>query len=326
MRLSKLLILWLLIGGLLVLLLSEELAIAQYPIKPITVIVGFSPGGTQDVSARILSSLVQVSLGKPIIIVNKPGASAALAIGELTRAKPDGYTLGLCSLHALVLNPHTLKVAYSYKDLTPIVATHSLSQGLCVRTDSPLKTFKEFIGYTRKHPGLPYAAAGAGGGPTLIMSYVAKKQGIDIKCLPFTGGAPAATALLGGHVDFLAGSGSHMPFVNEGKFRLLAVFMDERLKSFSEIPTMSELGYPELPGGAIHGIFAPKGIPEDVRKTLERAFTNATKSNAFAKFLIETDTVLTYATGVDTEKLLEEEYVSWGKIVKEVGLLSKGKE
>jgi tripartite-type tricarboxylate transporter receptor subunit TctC len=320
----KLIILGILIGGLLPLLLCG-ISVAQYPTDSVTVFVGYAPGGTVDLTGRFLSSMVEKSLGKPFVVVNKPGASSSVALAEVARANPDGYTLLFAPSQVLVLTPHVLKVAYSYHDVTPIVSSHLLAQGICVRADAPWKTFKEFVEYARGQSVVVYGTSGMGSSSHLTPLYIAKKEGINLRPLPFAGGAKANEALLGGHVKVISATGSHIPYVKEGKFRLLAVYTEKRSELFPDVPTIFELGYKEIPRNPPHVLLAPKGIPKEVKDTLERAFTEAIKSKGFGEFLKRVDAELAYANSVDTEKQIETDYVEWGKIIKEVGFVAKGK-
>lgn len=317
---TRILILGLLFGGLVTLLLYGGLALAQYPTKPISVLVGYPPGGTVDLTARFLSNLVQESLGKAIAVENKPGASSLVALAAVASAKPDGYTLVFSPSQGVVLVPHTLKTTVSYKDFTPIVSTHLLGQGFCAMANDPLNTFREFIDYARKHPGTIYGHAGKGSSTHITPLYIAKKEGIQLKDLPFNGGAATVAALLGGHVRFISGSGTHVTYVKEGKFKMLAVYTPKRSK-YTSVPTIFELGYDEIPRNPAHILLAPKGIPEDVKKTLEKAFTDAIHSKAFADFLDKIDADLGYANSTETEKQIEEDYGKWGNIIKDLGLV-----
>ncbi|MFB3886510.1 MAG: Bug family tripartite tricarboxylate transporter substrate binding protein [Thermodesulfobacteriota bacterium] len=320
MKTTRLLISGLLVVGLVVGVFYQKPALAQYPTKPITVLVGYVAGGTVDLGARVLSASSQKLLGKPVIIENRPGASGAVAIGELLKAKPDGYTLAFLTFNNLVLAPHIIKVNYSYNNLTPIIGTQNLSQGLCVRSDFPVKTYKELVEYARKKPGMVYGHAGKGGSTYTTMAYIVKKEGLNMRDLPFAGGAQSVTALLGGHIDVLSGSGSQVPFVKDGKFRLLLAYSQKKNESFPDVPTLSDVGLSELPGVSPNAFFAPKGIPENIRKTLEKVFTEATKTKEYREFLERTDAELSYYNGADCEKMLEDQYKKWGFITKEIGL------
>lgn len=154
----------------------------------------------------------------------------------------------------------------------------------------------------------------------LALAYLVKKEGLQMRDLPFAGGPPAATALLGGHIDFFSASGSFIQFVKEGKFKLLLLFAKKRQEAFPDVPTIYDLGYDDIPFSLPQGFFAPKGITEEVRKTLERVFTDAIREKSYVDFLEKAESVLTYTNSADSEKLLVEQYSNWGRIVKELGL------
>lgn len=324
MKTTKLLIFGLLISCLVMVLCTDRaLAQAPYPNKPIKVLVGMAPGGIVDVNARFLSSIAEKSLRQPIIIENKPGASGAAAIGELIRAKPDGYTIGFIQYTSLTLSPHIMKVNYSFRDLTPIIGACTGSQGLCVRADFPVNTYKEFVEYVKKHPGLVYGHSGKGGTSYITMLYLIKKEGLEMRDLPFPGGPASIAALLGGHIDFLSGAGSHWPFVRDGKFKLLLSYSQERMEAFPNVPSLGEIGAIAFPGSSPIGCFAPKGIPGNVRKTLEKAFTEAVKFKGYREFLEKEYWSLAYYSGADAEKLLQYHYTKMGAIIKDLGVSLK---
>ena len=178
------------------------LAQEKYPTKPINFLIGYPAGGTTDVCARPLVAAASKILGQPIVVVNKPGGASAVAVATLKTEKPDGYTIGILPSGA-VLSQHMRKVPYdSAKDFTPIMQYAIYLYGLVVRSDSPWKTFKEFIDYAKANPGkIRYSTAGPGTPQHLVMERLALKEKIKWTHIPFEGGAPAISALLGGHVE-----------------------------------------------------------------------------------------------------------------------------
>lgn len=303
------------------LLFCNTHALAQYPTKPIQFLAGFSPGGSVDLNARMIGSWAHEPLGQPFVIINRPGATGTVAAAQLAMAKPDGYTILFSPTSTINLVPHFLKVAFELEDFEPIVATHAAQMGFCVRAEAPYDTFREFIDYAREHPGLTYAHTGRGGNTHLTIAYLAKKEGIEMKDIPYRGGVLAASALLGGHVDTLSGTGSHIPYCKSGKFKLLLVYTSKRMKEFPDVPTLYDLGYTQLPEGPVgHVILAPRGIPEDRKETLEKVFTDIIKSRPYARLLGRIDAIPDYKNSSETKKSLAEEHRKWGEIIKELGI------
>jgi tripartite-type tricarboxylate transporter receptor subunit TctC len=303
---------------------NEVMATEKFPEKPIKLLVGYSPGGVSDLTGRMLASLVTEYLEQPVIVVNKPGGSASIAAAELATSKPDGYTLANLPILTLSLVPYCLKAKFDpVQSFEPLLNFASLYYGICVLQDAPWNSFKELIEFARKNPGeLSVSSPGVGTNQHITFEWIAKQEKISWKHVPYPGGAPAATALLGGHVKCNFGSGSHLPFLESGKFKLLASYSSKRTPQFPIVPTLKELGY-DTPVSDGYFIAAPKGVPEPVLKTLEDAFSKATRSEAFKEFckklLIEPD----LRDRGNVKKLIESEYAAWGEIIEKLNLKFK---
>lgn len=312
--------------GVLFLGLSSNVAFAQekFPAKTIKIFQGSAAGGTTDLASRMFASLLTESLEVPVISAAKVGASNTLAANEVAHAKPDGYTVGYSPVQALTVAPLTLKVNYNpLTDFDYLCTGVGLIFGVVVREDAAWKSWKELIEFARANPGqINYSSAGAGTNQHLAFEYIAKKENIKWNHVPYPGGAPAAAALLGGHVQVFMGSGSHQPYLKAGKFRLLAAYMDERIPEYSDVPTIKELGY-NVPTTNNICVMAPKGLPDPVRKTLEEAFTKAAKSKEFASFAINMLQMPLFKDGAATKKTIQEEYKLWSEILDELGMKAK---
>ena len=262
-----------------------------YPSKPITMYVAYGAGATTDITARALAKAAEAVLGVPIAIENKGGGGGTLAAGLLASKKPDGYTLLVGSTGPLTIRPLLLKVSYNPANITGIIEySHFHNGSVVVNANSPWKTIDEFIAYAKQHPGMSYATAGAGGVPTgsQQQGVVALMQckGLQFKHVPTKGGTEANTMLMGNHVDFTSGSGSHNPLVVEGVFRQLVVFEKTRDPNFPDTPTLKDIGCDwDNPPDSGMAIFAPKGLPPDVSRKLEQTFTAIVKSDDFQAML-----------------------------------------
>lgn len=303
------------------LLSLSSLSADEYPSKPINVYIPYSGGGTTDVSARMLTNMAQPFFKTPLVAINKPGGGSALMHGLIAKAKPDGYTIGILVTAALTRIPHLREVNYNpMEDFTPIMQFAVYQHGLAIRSDSPYKTFEEFIDYARKNPyKVTYSTAGTGSGQHLVMEYLAIKENIKWTHIPYKGGIPAVTACLGEHVTAVAQSTEWKSYVLSGQLRLLAVFGEKRISSFPDVRTLREIGYDySLISGM--GIVGPKGMDQKVVKQIEDAFINASREKGFHKLLNRLD-LLSLERNRDTlNQMLKEEYVQKGKLIKSLGL------
>ena len=256
---------------------------ADFPDKPITILVGNEAGGTVDTITRALAIGAEKAAGKSIIVENKGGGGGAVALGVLANGKPDGYTLGAVPNDAIVNTPLMQKVTFKpLKSFTSILG-HSASEhtALLVKSDAPWKTFAEFIEYAKKNPGkVKYSTAGVGTGMHTSMEAIAQKDGIKWAHVPYKGTAPARAALMGGHVDCCSSGVDWVPFAQSGSVRPLATHGRTRSPSYPNVPTLKELGY-DFVSDTIHAIVAPSGTSPDVVSKLEVIMIKGTETKEF---------------------------------------------
>jgi tripartite-type tricarboxylate transporter receptor subunit TctC len=284
-----------------------------YPVRPITIYCGFSPGATTDVTARALASGAEKMLGVPVVIENRDGGGSTVCAAVVASKNPDGYNLGVISSSALTIRPYFAKMAFDpLKDFTLLMAYSEYIGGLCVLAESPLKTIDDFIAYAKAHPGLSYGSPGSYGGHHLSIELFADCKGLKFKHVPFKGGAPANTALMGKHLDFVAGSGQHVPYVKQGVFRMLFLTGSEkRDPDFPNVPTMKEIGCPEPPT-VDYLVVGPKGMPGGVSKKLGETFKAVSETPEFQKVLANFNLPYIYKDGAQIEKRLPEA-IAWFK-------------
>lgn len=266
-------------------------SLAEYPEKPVQMFIGYPPGGSSDASARALAEAVKPFFPMPIAVVNKPGGSGVLATSELIQSAPNGYTLGQVSGSMLTIAPN-LDDSLPYKgpqDLQFIISCARGQDGIAVRADSPWKTMKELIDYAKANPGkVRIGCSGIGGSPHFSALSLYRGGIKEFTFVPFTGGGPAITALLGGHIE--AVTNNTMPFlphVQAGKLRLLALFAEERdsrVPELKDVPTFKELGYKVLTIGTPYYIVAPKKTSQKVVDMLYDAFLKAEKTDFYQNF------------------------------------------
>ena len=293
----------------------------KYPSKPINLLVGFAPGGGSDVVCRALAPTASKVLGQPIVVNNKPGGGSVVMISILKDQEPDGYTIG--SLLTGPVAAQYLRNDVSYdtrKDFTPIIGLADSQYGLVVKSDSPWKTFGEFIDYAKANPGkIHYSTAGIGGPQHLVMERLAEKAKIKWTHVPFEGAMPATTALLGGHVEASSNSTEWKKFVESGRLRLLAVFAERRNPDFPNVPTLIELGY-DITAPTISGIIGPKGMDPRIVETLHGAFKKAVEEKEFSQVLARAGLLVRYRNTADFAKYLVDLNDQLESIIRRLGL------
>jgi len=275
----------------------------DYPSKPITVYCGYEAGATTDLTARGLAAGLEKLLGVAVVVENKAGGGATVAAGLVASRKPDGYTLGVVSTGVITVRPHIFKVSYDpFKDFTLIAQYSRYIGGLCVLADSPLKTIDDFIAYAKSKPGLSYGSSGAYTQQHMAVELFSQCKGLNLKHVPYKGGAPANTALLGKHTDFVAGSGQHMQYVKQGVFRMLMIYnAEKRDPDYPNLPILRELGCPDAPAlGYI--VVAPKGLPEPAYQKLATSVKKVTDGEEFQKLLKHLDLPYDFKDGKEMEK------------------------
>jgi tripartite-type tricarboxylate transporter receptor subunit TctC len=306
----------------LILFLIPTFSFAQeYPTKPVNVLVAYSPGASVDLSFRVLASKAEKFLGQPLIISNNGTGGSTVGVGIVAKEKPDGYHLLVAMGMGIVWFPQVRAVPYKYDDFTPIMHYGAFHAGVVAKADAPFRTLKDFVEYARKNRDkVNYSTGGAGSPHHLAMEYIAKKEGINWAMIPYAGGAPALTALLGGHVHACsANTGSWIPHVNAGTLRILATYGKTRMKTIPDVPTLWELGYQFIYDDTFV-VAAPKGVPISIVKKLDDAFRKGMEDPEFTQAMAKIDIEAAYRNSEDTRKYIDEAYVRFGKLLKEVPL------
>ncbi len=246
-------------------------AAAGYPSRPITVVVGYPPGGATDIIARLVATKLSQSLGQPVIVENKPGAGSNIATEQVVRAKPDGYTL-LVETIANATNMTVYKnIKYdSARDLAPIVQFMSSPSVLCVSPSLKATDLKSLIALAKAEPGkLTFASSGVGGSPHLAGELLKLRAGIDLVHVPYKGATPALVDVISGHVSmgFKTSLGA-LDQIQAGKLRPIAVAYAKRLPELPDVPTMAEAGLADFEVSSWNGLAAPAGTPEPIIRKL----------------------------------------------------------
>jgi len=300
----------------------------KYPSRPVKVIVPYAPGGATDIVARIVGDEFQKITGQGFVVLNKPGAFGLIAIEEMAKSAPDGYTLMLGNVSTNAITPilYAKKLSINYeKDVVAVTNLIDVPAFLLVTTanDFPPKTVAEFIDYAKKNPGkVSYGTVGIGSYPHYDMAYFAKRAGdLDMIGLPNKNGASGVIQdMLRGDVQtaFL-NAASSAGMVQSGKFRALAVVSHTRLPEYPNIPTMQEVGFPDVGTVAWNGLFAPAATPKPVLEALFQAVTKALQTpEALEKFKKQNFNVVPNKSLADAKTWLAGEMKHWETITNAV--------
>jgi len=286
-------------GAVLLFTLGSALAQDSYPSKPITMVVPFPPGGVADIVGRPLAAQMEKTLKQPIVVVNRTGAGGAVGMASVAKAAPDGYTI-LMGLSSISIFPVSDRIngktpAYETKDFAPIALITADPTVLVVSADSPWKNLKEFVDSAKAYPGkINYSSSGVYGTLHVAMEIFANAAGIKLFHVPYQGGGPALTALLGGQVHALAsGPAPAVGQIKAGKMRALASWSTERLPLMPDVPTFKELGY-DAEFYIWSGVFAPAAIPTPVLDRLRAAVREAATSPEFKGAMEKVQTPVNY--------------------------------
>src|SRR3954465_4251635 len=281
-----------------------------YPSRAVTMVVPFPPGGVADIVGRPLAAMMEKSLKHPVVIVNRTGAGGALGMREVAKAAPDGYTL-LMGLSSISIFPVSERVngkqpAYELKDFAPIALVTADPTVLVVRADSRYQSVKDFVDAAKANPGkINYSSSGVYGTLHVAMEIFANAAGIQLFHVPYQGGGPAVTALLGGQVQALAsGPAAAIGQIKAGKMRALASWGSERLALLPEIPTFKELGY-DAEFYIWSGVFVPAATPPDIRMKLRAAVREAANSPEFKSAMEKVSTPVAYLDAPEFQKYWE---------------------
>ena len=275
------------------------LAQAPYPSKPVTMIVPFPPGGVADIVGRPLAAQMEKVMKQPVVVTNRTGAGGAVGMAAAAKSAPDGYTI-LMALSSISIFPVSDRIqgrapAYEMKDLAPIALITADPTVLVVSADSPWHNLKEFVASAKAYPGqINYSSSGVYGTLHVAMEIFANAAGIKLFHVPYQGGGPALTALLGGQVHALAsGPAPAAGQLKGGKVRVLASWSTERLPMLPDVPTFKELGY-DAEFYIWSGVFAPAATPTPVLDRLRAVVREAANSPEFKDAMEKVQTPVKY--------------------------------
>jgi tripartite-type tricarboxylate transporter receptor subunit TctC len=298
---------------------------AQYPDRPVTMLNGYPAGGNVDIVSRQLLEGMKNRFPKGLVIVYRPGAAGSVAVSELVRSQPDGYTIILTPHSALVIAAQVQELAYKtpddYDPFANVVAYYPM---FAVRTESPHQTLKELIAYARANPGkVSVGSPGEGTSSHLNLEQLMMAAGVKMTHTPFKGWAQSSPALLGGHIDAVVAQPAELKGQVEGKrMRVLAAFQPKRHPVFPDVPTAKEAGF-DVANGVWFLLMAPKGTPAPVLRYLQDAAKEAVEDPKFAKIMADRGMDADYRPGNVLRADLWREYKAHTEILGKIGMLKK---
>jgi tripartite-type tricarboxylate transporter receptor subunit TctC len=295
-----------------------------FPSRPVSIVVPFPPGGVADLHARPLAPVLERILKQPVAVVNKSGAAGAVGMQAVATSKADGYTL-LLALSSISIIPEVDRLfgrppAYSRDQLAPIALLSADPTVLVVRADSPWRSVADLVAEAKRRPGaVTFSSSGVYGTLHMAMELFAHAAGIRLRHVPYAGGGPAVTALLGGHVDALAsGPSVVIPHLKAGTLRALASWGERRLQALPEVPTLKELGY-DAEFYIWAGLFAPKGTPAAVMRVLRDAVRQAAADPEFKEAMAKLETPIQYLDADDFQRFWDKDAHALAEGVRRVG-------
>ena len=305
------------------LLLVAAPAVAQYPSRPVKIVVTIPPGGAPDIAARILAERLSPALGQPVVVENRPGANGNTAAAEVARAAPDGYTLILAADSLIAINPHLYSKMPidTLKDLAPVASLVSNQFVLSVNPSLPVKSFQEFIEYAKKaKPPLAYASGGNGSQHQLTMEMLKARAGFSMVHVPYRGGAPATTATVAGEVAAMFAGTSTAPQIRAGRLRALAVAGAKRSFAFPDLPTIGEF-YPGFENSIWLGLFGPAALPDEVLAKLRTEITKVLQDPGVKEKLHGAGSLEPFVTAPEEfAALIRRDYDKYGKLIRQIGI------
>jgi len=296
---------------------------AQYPDRPLRLIVPQAPGSATDTVARILAPEMSRSLGQPVVVENRPGGALTIGIDAIAKAPPDGYTIGMGPIGALAITRHMVaKLPYDIeRDLQPIALIARGNMMLAVSPSLPVRSVKELIGYAKKNPGRLVNASSSNGSPGHVAGELFKTMtGTDIVHAPYKGGAMAINDLIAGHVQLMWESlNSISPHARSGKVRAIAVSGARRSPAFPDLLTIAEAGVPGYEASTWSGLIGPAGLPRPVVEKLNAAVNEAIRSPLFVERFAIIGDEPAGGTPEEFAETIRRDAARWGEVVRRSG-------
>lgn len=297
-------------------------AAQNYPDKPIRMVIPYPPGGGTDVMGRALAQQVAIQMGQPVVVENKPGANGSIATSMVVNSAPDGYTVLYAPTTILTANPHLYRLTYDVeKDLTPVALGPTTNFVLVAHPSAPFNTLEEMIAYAKSNPGkLTFATAGKGSHAHLLVEMLKGAAGIDVLDIPYKGGAPALSDVLGGQVLVLFDIVQTVqPHLLAGKLKALAVSRAQRSALLPNVPSISET-LQGIDSGSSHGVYMASGGQKAIVERLNTEFTTALSAPDVQRRIVEGGYESKGATASEFDTMVKNEYRMMGTLIKNLGI------
>ena len=292
----------------------------DYASKPVRVVVPYAPGGGTDVLSRAIGERLQVALGQPVLIENRPGANGAIGSELVAKSAPDGYTLVVVT-GTHVINPFLQKVPFdSLNDFTPVTFAAISKMVLVAGLQQPFASVKELIAYAKANPGK--VAIGNSESATMLTGELLKLMaGIDLQQVPYKGGAPLMTDVVGGHIPLAVTSVTTvMPFYKSQKLRVLGVSSKQRSGAMPDVPTIAEAGVPGYEVLSWYAILGPKGMPRPIAERLQREVAKIVGAPAMKERFDTLGAEAAATTPDETAAIMKADMDKWAGVIRKVGI------
>jgi tripartite-type tricarboxylate transporter receptor subunit TctC len=302
-------------------LLAGSALAADFPSKPITIVVPYSAGGGSDVMIRAVTSVAKEHFSQPLIVVNKAGGGGAIGTAFMAQSKPDGYTLLFAVPAVTVVKPYMVKTTYSFDDVDPLIRVSDSPRILMAGKHTSWKNIDEMLAFAKANPGaVTYSSAGTGTSTHISMEGLAYQAGIKMTHIPFKGCANAVSALLGAHTDLFGAIPSEcMQYFASGDAWPVAVFSEERLPELPDVPTLKEKGI-DFVDSSTRALFIPNGVPAAERAALEDGFMKTLKDPRLVELFAKLKEVPAPLDGESLKKILTVQKDLYGKVLEQAGL------
>ncbi len=294
-------------------------ASAEYPDRVVTVMVGFPPGAVTDMMARSFAATLQQETGQTVVVENKPGASGQVASRQVARSAPDGYTLMVVVTHHLINQAIYPNLPYdTEKDFTPIANFLTTPLILVVGPDAPYNNLKEYLEAARKSGTMQFGSSGTGSGGHMSGELLSSLSGVPLTHVPYRGGAPLVTDVMGGHVQSAISDPQILtPLIRSGKVKALGVTSKERSPALPDIPTFAEQGVPGFETEMPAGLLGPANMPADIVAKLNKIALKSTSTPAAQEFMQKFSAVASTLTPEQYKAYLHEAFAKWKKVARE---------
>ncbi|MBW6398752.1 tripartite tricarboxylate transporter substrate binding protein [Roseomonas sp. HJA6] len=301
-------------------LLAPIAAKADFPDRPITIVLPYAPGSASDSYGRALGEHMTRMMGQPVVLMNRDGGSGVVGMRFVAQSAPDGYTLGLTPVTPVVVQPHMVRnLGIGPESFQPVCGTNENVLGVLVRADSPIRNLNDLVEEGRKR-SLTYGSPGPNSLPQLGVFRIQRATGVEFNHIPFRGDPPHLNELLAGRLDFSAAVvASASGLIDADRLRLIAVFSARRHPDYPNVPTAREQGIDAQQLSQV-GIYAPRGTPEPVMALLEEACRTGTEDETFRRVAATRKVPVNFMSRADFTAMVNSEYEAYGRILRELGV------